>query len=398
MLDQNFWNALDFAHKQGLWTIVFTNGTLITKDNAKILFKKKAIVIAKLNTLNQEKQDLMVGGIKDAGKKMLKGIKHLLEAGFKTPRLCIDSYISKENAEDLKDVLKFCRKNNIIPYFESFITKGLDKNDYKNRILTQDELDNLFLDLQKIDKEEFGRKTELKKGMRVYGQNPCIKYWTMFSVRANGNVALCVSDNEIIGNIRKNPLKKILVANNKKILDRYKFGCNCSITVSDKVEAKTIKSLFDKFALAKESYEKHMKETNHIKAQEKILSQFYNKITGKNLDIATGTGTIARLIAKNTNADIYSIDFSEGMIKKAKEYSKKENLKINFRIAEVENIPFRDNFFDVVTCSYGLYWFYNKDKVIKEIRRVLRPKGTVILLEKDSGVCRCQFLLRNPHS
>lgn len=236
MLDQDFWKALDFAHEQNLWTIVFTNGTLITKDNAKILFKKKTVVIAKLNTLNQDKQDSMVGGIKDAGKKMLKGIKHLLNAGFKAPRLCIDSYISKENSEDLKDVLRFCRKNNIFPYFESFITKGLDEKNYKNKILAQDELDKLFISLQKIDEEEFGVKTELKRGMRVYGQNPCLKYWTMFSVRANGDVALCVSDNEIIGNIKKNPLEKILVANNKKILNRYKFSCNCSITVSEKVE------------------------------------------------------------------------------------------------------------------------------------------------------------------
>lgn len=90
--------------------------------------------------------------------------------------MCIDSYISKENADDLKDVLRFCRKNNIIPYFESFITKGFNEKDYKNKILTQGELDNFFLDLQKIDEEEFSIKTELKKGMRVYGQNPCIKY------------------------------------------------------------------------------------------------------------------------------------------------------------------------------------------------------------------------------
>lgn len=58
----------------------------------------------------------------------------------------------------------------------------------------------------------------------------------MFSVRVNGDVALCVSDNEIIGNIRKNSLEKILITKNKKILDRYKFGCNCSMTISEKVE------------------------------------------------------------------------------------------------------------------------------------------------------------------
>lgn len=236
MMDQDFWNALDFAHKNSLWTIVFTNGTLVTKDNAEILFNKNAIVVAKLNTLDQDKQDSMVGGIKGAAKRMLSGIKHLLDAGFRSPRLAIDSLISKENAEDLRDVLRFCRRNNILPYFESFITKGSDERDYRNKMLSQEELDQLFLELQKIDKEEFGIRITLKRGMRVYGQNPCIKYWTMFSVRANGDVALCVSDNEVIGNTRKKSLENILTSKNQKILDRYKSGCNCSLTTSEKVE------------------------------------------------------------------------------------------------------------------------------------------------------------------
>ncbi len=383
MIDQDFWNVLDYAYKNKMWTVLFTNGTFLTEKNTKILLKKKAIVIIKVNTLDKEKQEAMVGNIKGASEKISGGLRHLINAGFKAPRLAVDSLISKDNANDLKDVLRFCRKNEIVPYFESFIIKTLRKRDYESKILCQKELDQLFLELQKIDREEFGVNTKLIKGMRVYGQSPCIKYWTMFSVRNNGDVALCVSDTESIGNIRKHPLEKVLTPKNKKILQRYKSGCNCSLATSEKVETESIKLLFAKFALAKESYEKHMKETGHVEAQKRILVNFYDLISGTVLDIATGTGTIARLIMKNTNAKVYGIDFSGSMIKKANEYSKKENLKINFCVANVEDIPCKRNFFNCITCSYGFYWFCNLKRVIKEIKRVLKPTGIVILLEEE---------------
>lgn len=236
MMDQDFWHALDYAYKQKMWTVLFTNGTFISKSNAKILFKKKMICIIKRNTLNDEKQDLMVGNIKGASKRMREGLEYLISTGFKSPRLVIDSVITNNNFEDLKDLLRFCRKNKIIPYFEAFITKTVEEKDYKNLILTQDKFDKLFLELQKIDKEEFGINTKLTKGMRVYGQNPCIKYWTMFSVRNNDDVALCVSDSKIIGNIRKQSFEKILTPKNKKIVTHYKLGCNCSMTTSKMVE------------------------------------------------------------------------------------------------------------------------------------------------------------------
>lgn len=149
-----------------------------------------------------------------------------------------------------------------------------------------------------------------------------------------------------------------------------------------------LKKLFDKFATAEYSYDRHMELTNHLSAQERLLSRFYKHIKGRGLesrclDIATGTGTIARLIAENTNAEVYGIDFSKDMIDVAKENAEKEGVNIKFEVANAKNIPYKNNYFDVVTCCYGMYWFYNKVKVITEIKRVLKPNGNVILMEED---------------
>lgn len=141
-----------------------------------------------------------------------------------------------------------------------------------------------------------------------------------------------------------------------------------------------IKKLFNKFSLF---YENHMEETNHIKAQMKLLAPLYPMIKGRVLDVATGTGVVARLIAKNSTAQVSGIDFSESMIKIAKERAERESLKIEFIESAASNAPYPNVYFDVLTCSYGMCWFIRKKHVVEEIRRILKKGGLVILIEED---------------
>lgn len=136
-----------------------------------------------------------------------------------------------------------------------------------------------------------------------------------------------------------------------------------------------IKTLFGKFA---NDYEQHMKETNHVNVQTSIIDTFLPKINGDVLDIATGTGTVARYVKKNTDCKVYGVDFSEEMVKEARKLSN----GIDFKVADVTNLPYHDNSFDIITCSYGFYYFQDIGKSIEEIKRVLKPKGLVVLLEE----------------
>jgi len=140
---------------------------------------------------------------------------------------------------------------------------------------------------------------------------------------------------------------------------------------------KKIKDLFGKFS---KEYDKHMSESNHIKIQKKIIDSFLSDINGNILDIATGTGIIARYIKiKKKDLEVFGIDFSKEMISEAKQKSR----IIKFRNADVHKIPYPSNYFDVVTCSYGFYWFKNINKVLKEIKRILKPKGNLLILEEE---------------
>ena len=106
-------------------------------------------------------------------------------------------------------------------------------------------------------------------------------------------------------------------------------------------------------------------------------------IPKKILDVATGTADFAISGAKYTNAKIIGIDISEGMLEIAKKKIKKRKLenRIQLQLADSEKIPFQDNSFDAITVGFGVRNFENIEKGLKEIYRVLKSKGTLVILE-----------------
>ncbi len=102
------------------------------------------------------------------------------------------------------------------------------------------------------------------------------------------------------------------------------------------------------------------------------------------LDLACGTADLSLQLAKNDNVGkIIGMDLSEKMIevgnKKIK--SKKMEKKVKLHIGDACNIPSGDQTFDLVTISFGIRNFPDPLKSLKEINRVLRPEGKVIIME-----------------
>ena len=103
----------------------------------------------------------------------------------------------------------------------------------------------------------------------------------------------------------------------------------------------------------------------------------------KNLiDVASGTGDIAKLFAKLTNnkSKVLCIDPNKKMISKGKE--KLSNLKnIQWKIGNAENLPVNDNCYEYYSISFGLRNTKNIDKSLSEAFRVLKPGGRFFCLE-----------------
>ena len=102
----------------------------------------------------------------------------------------------------------------------------------------------------------------------------------------------------------------------------------------------------------------------------------------KLIDVACGTGDIAKLFLNNVNKKSYvtCVDPNIGMIKKGKEKLKKFN-NINWIVASAEKLPMTINSFDFYTISFGLRNTKDLNKSLSEAYRVLKPGGRYLCLE-----------------
>jgi len=99
---------------------------------------------------------------------------------------------------------------------------------------------------------------------------------------------------------------------------------------------------------------------------------------GKILDIGCGNSRNLLPFYQN-NFTCYGIDFSENVIELAKKYISKHEMKVNLKIANAENLPYKNNFFDYCLSLAVLHHVKNKEKAIQEIYRVLKPNGKAII-------------------
>jgi len=103
----------------------------------------------------------------------------------------------------------------------------------------------------------------------------------------------------------------------------------------------------------------------------------------KILDVATGTADLAIEAAKLKNVEITGIDISAGMLKTGRQKVEKKGLDavITLQECDSEEICFQDDYFEAVTVAFGVRNFENLEKGLKEMWRVLKPGGRVVVLE-----------------
>ncbi len=96
------------------------------------------------------------------------------------------------------------------------------------------------------------------------------------------------------------------------------------------------------------------------------------------LDLGTGTGVIPRAMYPH-GAKWYGADITAEQIAYAKALSAAQNMQIEFRVAPAENTGFSDNRFDVISACQ-CFGYFDKEKVLPEIIRMLKPNGRFLVL------------------
>jgi demethylmenaquinone methyltransferase / 2-methoxy-6-polyprenyl-1,4-benzoquinol methylase len=103
----------------------------------------------------------------------------------------------------------------------------------------------------------------------------------------------------------------------------------------------------------------------------------------KVLDCATGTGDLAIEFKKQvgTLGEVVGTDFCVEMLGPAPKKAKDKGLEIKFQVADVMDLPFEVNSFDVSSISFGIRNVQDPKKGLSEMARVTKPGGQVMILE-----------------
>lgn len=127
----------------------------------------------------------------------------------------------------------------------------------------------------------------------------------------------------------------------------------------------------------------------HALNYEKSLHHKKNSFVDRNVkkgsvsaDICCGTGVSIEFLKHKSKA-VYGVDASEDMVDIARKRFSKDK-EITIKLADAADTKLKSNFFDIVLIRMSLHHIKNKKPVIKEMYRVLKPKGKLIIIDKLS--------------
>ena len=138
---------------------------------------------------------------------------------------------------------------------------------------------------------------------------------------------------------------------------------------------KTVEKKYNRFSIVYDVLEWPVEKLLFSKWRKRVIGAAKGKI----LEVGVGTGKNLPYYSKK--AKVTGIDISKGMLDKA--IKKNNKLKTNCRLLlmDAENMKFRNNSFDTVLCTFILCSVPNPVKALKEMRRVCKPNGRILMIE-----------------
>lgn len=145
----------------------------------------------------------------------------------------------------------------------------------------------------------------------------------------------------------------------------------------------TIRNMFKKVAPGYDRANNILSAGIHHLWRKKVVQLGDIQKGQKILDCATGTGDLAIEFKKavGPTGTVIGTDFCKEMLDSAPGKAQKQNLDIQYSVADVMHLPFKDAEFDRSSISFGIRNVQNPSKAVQELARVVKPGGRVLILE-----------------
>ncbi len=132
---------------------------------------------------------------------------------------------------------------------------------------------------------------------------------------------------------------------------------------------------------APEAYEEYLVPAIFVSWTERLIDRADIQDGDRVLDVATGTGIVARHAASRVSdtGSVVGVDINEGMLAVAAQTATEVQPTIEWRQGDATDLPFPDESFDIVFCQQALQFFDDPATALGEMRRVLVPDGSVLL-------------------
>jgi demethylmenaquinone methyltransferase / 2-methoxy-6-polyprenyl-1,4-benzoquinol methylase len=141
-----------------------------------------------------------------------------------------------------------------------------------------------------------------------------------------------------------------------------------------------VRAMFDRVARVYDRMNSVMTAGMHHRWRERAADLARVGRGSRALDVATGTGDLAIELAAR-GASVTGLDFSTGMLEIAREKAGRRGPGIDFEEGDALALRFADGEFDAVTVGFGARNFADLDRGLREMARVTRPGGRVVVLE-----------------
>lgn len=145
---------------------------------------------------------------------------------------------------------------------------------------------------------------------------------------------------------------------------------------NEKLTMDQLQGAYDEIA---DEYEKRVWFDQHILGVARQRKQLMSRAHGKILDVACGTGLNFPFF--QPASDITAVDLSQRMLDMARQKAADLNLNIQTHVMDAEKLEFADGSFDTVTSTLSTCTFPDPIQALREMKRVCRTRGLILLLE-----------------